>query len=128
MTTDAQVLARNFSDDLSMDSFPGEIVQFVRSPRVETARHLPIKPSCLCMMVKCCSGERSFSKLALIKNDLRSTMRHDQPSSLCLLSIDSELLNNLNFEEVVQNKNQNQNRFLFRLHVYMLMLQTIYNY
>ena len=23
---------------------------------------------------------------------------------------------------------QNQNRFLFRLHVYMLMLQTIYNY
>ena len=99
MTTDelrynAQVLARNYSDDLSMDTFPGEIVQFVAFAKrrdcttpADQAKmlcegdlidtfpnvHVALRMY-LCIMVTCCSGERSFSKLALIKNDLRSTM------------------------------------------------------
>ena len=118
----AQVLARNYSDDLSMDTFPGEIVQFVAFAKgrdcttpADQAKllcegdltdtfpnvHVALRMY-LCMMVTCCSGERSFSKLALIRNDLRSTMRHDRLSALCLLSIESELLRNMNFEEVVQ--------------------------
>ena len=55
----------------------------------------------LCMMASNCSGERSFSKLKRIKNELRSTMRQERVSKLSLMSIEHEILNNLDFEELI---------------------------
>lgn len=56
----------------------------------------------LCMFVTNCTGERSFSKLKLIKNYLRNTMGQDRLSSLTLLSIEHEKLRVLNFTDVIK--------------------------
>ena len=55
----------------------------------------------LCMMASNCSGERSFSKLKRIKNELRSTMGQERVSKLSLMSIEHEILNALDFEELI---------------------------
>ena len=41
----------------------------------------------LSMMVTNCSGERSFSKLALIKNHLRTSVTDERLIALCLLDV-----------------------------------------
>ena len=44
----------------------------------------------LCMMVTNCTGERSFSKMKLIKNYLRNTMAQERVHYLTLLSIEND--------------------------------------
>ena len=56
----------------------------------------------LCMFVTNCTGERSFSKLKLLKNYLRNTMWQDRLSSLTLLSIEHEKLRVLDFTDVIK--------------------------
>ena len=56
----------------------------------------------LSMMVTSCSGERSFSKLALIKNHMRSSMSHERLSALCLLDVESTFLRMMNFEDFIK--------------------------
>ncbi|KAK4300341.1 hypothetical protein Pmani_027458 [Petrolisthes manimaculis] len=56
----------------------------------------------LCMFVRNCTGERSFSKLKLLKNYLRNTMGQDRLSSLTLLSIGYEKLRVLDFTDVIK--------------------------
>ena len=46
----------------------------------------------LSMIVTSSSGERSFSKLALIKNYLTTMMTHGRLSALCLLDVESSVL------------------------------------
>ncbi len=53
----------------------------------------------ICVAVASC--ERSFSKLKLIKNYLRSTMGQSRLSNLAILSIESELAKSIDFDEVV---------------------------
>src|SRR6218665_2749244 len=53
----------------------------------------------ICMSVASC--ERSFSKLKLIKNYLRSAMGQSRLSNLAILSIESELAKSIDFDEVV---------------------------
>ena len=48
------------------------------------------------MPVSVAEGERSFSKLAIIKNHLRSPMGQDHLSSLVLLSCEHDLAKALN--------------------------------
>jgi len=55
----------------------------------------------LCLMISNCSGERSFSRMALVKNKLRSTMTDDPLSALELLSVESDCLDNVAFSEIV---------------------------
>ena len=57
----------------------------------------------LSMMVANCSGERSFSKLALIKNYLRTTMTHEKLSALCLMDVESSVLKTIQFEEFIKD-------------------------
>ncbi|XP_065645369.1 zinc finger MYM-type protein 1-like [Hydra vulgaris] len=45
--------------------------------------------------------ERSFSKLKLIKNYMRSTMGQERFSSLAIISIESEVANNIDFDDVI---------------------------
>jgi len=47
--------------------------------------------------------ERSFSKLKLIKNYLRSAMSQTRLTDLAVLAIDRELADGLNFDSVVSN-------------------------
>jgi hypothetical protein len=57
----------------------------------------------LSLMVTNCAGERSFSTLKRIKNNLRSTMGQTRLNSLAILCIESELLNEINVEEIIKN-------------------------
>ena len=56
----------------------------------------------LCLMVSNCSGERSFSQLKLIKNDLRSTMGQERLNALSLLCIENRLLQQLDVDSVIE--------------------------
>lgn len=47
------------------------------------------------------SGERSFSKLKLIKTYLRSTISQEQLNHLAKLSIENQLAKTINFDEVI---------------------------
>lgn len=54
------------------------------------------------MMTTNCTGERSFSKLKWIKNSHRSTISQDRLNSLALLCIESELLNTIDFNDIIK--------------------------
>lgn len=45
------------------------------------------------------TNERTFSKLKLIKNHLRSTTKHNRLDSLMILSIEKDLAEKLNFKK-----------------------------
>ena len=46
------------------------------------------------------TGERSFSKLKLIKTYLRNSLAQDKLSNLALLSIENNILKSLNTKEI----------------------------
>ncbi|ELU09940.1 hypothetical protein CAPTEDRAFT_144365, partial [Capitella teleta] len=46
----------------------------------------------LSMLVTNCSGERSFSTLKRVKNELRSTMGHQRLNNLSLMAIEHEVM------------------------------------
>jgi len=50
-----------------------------------------------------CSSERSFSKLSLIKNRLRSSLGEEKLNALLLLSIENDLTKSLSFEDIVED-------------------------
>ncbi|KAL4134847.1 hypothetical protein QTP88_006548 [Uroleucon formosanum] len=56
----------------------------------------------LTIPVTVASGERSFSKLKLIKTYLRSSMTDDRLSSLAILSIENDLAQKVNYEEAIK--------------------------
>lgn len=57
----------------------------------------------LTLPVTVASGERSFSKLKLIKTYLRSTMVQDRLSGLAMIAIEHELAEQLNDVDVVKD-------------------------
>jgi hypothetical protein len=65
-------------------------------PKVDTAFRLY-----LTLPVAKTEGERSFSVLKRVKNQLRSTVGQDKLCDLSLLTIEADLINNINFENVV---------------------------
>ena len=48
-----------------------------------------------------CEGERSFSALARVKNKLRSSLGQDKLSALAMLTIESELVGSIDFNEAI---------------------------
>jgi len=57
----------------------------------------------LCMMVSNCSGERSFSKLKIIKNRLRRTLDQEKLNWLSLMSIESDVLRSIDFRDIIKD-------------------------
>ena len=58
------------------------------------------------MCVSIASYERSFSKLKLIKTNLRLTMNQVRLTSLATLSIERKLTEGMNFDEVMKDLRQ----------------------
>ena len=93
----------------------------------------------LSMMVSNCSGERSFSKLKLLKIHLRSCMTQERLNSLSLLNIETNVLRSIDmsslfndlrlknsvsitFIENLQSENIHVN---YRLHSLLAMLNVL---
>ena len=55
----------------------------------------------LSMMCSNCSGEKSFSKLNLIKNHLRSTIKDDRLSVLSTMNVEAKVLNMIEFDDIL---------------------------
>src|SRR6218665_806201 len=55
----------------------------------------------LVLMISNCSAERSFLKMKLIKNRLRTSMCNDQLSHVALMSVEVDILRQINFEDLV---------------------------
>lgn len=57
----------------------------------------------LSMMVTNCSGERSFSKLLLIKNRLRSSLVQEKLNHLTMMSIENEIMRNMDTSSLIND-------------------------
>ncbi|ELT95938.1 hypothetical protein CAPTEDRAFT_92122, partial [Capitella teleta] len=64
----------------------------------------------LSLMVTACSGERSFSKVSLIKNYLRTRTANERLSALCLLNVESEMARDLSTDTLVTKFTQAKRR------------------
>ena len=69
---------------------------------------VPLFPNCCVALRIFCSipatvaeAERSFSKLNIIKNYLRSTMTQERLTTLAMLSIENQLAQTLNFDDII---------------------------
>lgn len=56
----------------------------------------------LTMPVTYASEERSFSKLGLLKNRFRSSMHEDRVSNLTLMSTEHDILQDLDFKDIIK--------------------------
>ena len=57
----------------------------------------------LCLMVSNCTSERSCSNLRRIKDEARTNMKQDRLSMLSLMSIESKILPELNFSDIIRD-------------------------
>ncbi|CAH0403834.1 unnamed protein product [Chilo suppressalis] len=57
----------------------------------------------LCTPATNCSGERSFSCLKRVKNYLRSTLSQEKLNALALLCIESELMNKITYDDIIDD-------------------------
>ena len=57
----------------------------------------------LVLMISNCTGERSFSKLKIIENRLRTSSRQDRLSDLAMMSIENDILREINFQETISD-------------------------
>ena len=86
--------------ELSMYLLLHELQLTQTFPNVEIMLRWPIY---LSMMVSNCSGERTFSKLGIIKNVLRSTIGQGRLNMLSLMSIERDILRDLDFDDVIDD-------------------------
>ena len=59
-----------------------------------------------------CEGERSFSTLSRVKNDLRTTMTQQRLKALslmCKLCIESEVLQSVDFDDIINDFDKTKN-------------------
>ena len=57
----------------------------------------------LSLMISNCSGERSFSKLKLIKNQLQSSMTQKRLNNFTRLSVEHDLLRNIGLSSLIND-------------------------
>ena len=55
----------------------------------------------LTLMVTNCSGERSFSQLKRIKNELEPSVAQERLGSLSLMCIECDILRELKFDDII---------------------------
>ena len=57
----------------------------------------------LCLMISDCSGERSFSVLKRVKNQLCSSISEKRLNSLALLCIENKLLEKIDTDDIIKS-------------------------
>ena len=121
----AKLLTSAYSNDVSSD-FPNQLFSFRSIMKAELEKLSTIRQIAELLIVKhssimtsvpdivtvfkifltipvtVASAERSFSKLKLIKNYLRSTMSQERVSALSILGIENERARSLNLKDIVK--------------------------
>ena len=64
----------------------------------------------LSLMISNVTGERSFSKLKLIKNNSRSTMGQNKLVSLSRMSIESDVMRSIDFSVIINDFSRRKTR------------------
>lgn len=84
---------------------PRDALQFIVENKLQSM--MPDVVTCymlfLTLPVTVASCERSFSKLRMVKNYLRSSCGQDRLSGLALLSIESKVARSLNLDDLIKN-------------------------
>lgn len=93
-----------------------EILQFVKAadcyPNASVAYRI-----LLTIPVTVASAERSFSKLKLLKNYLRSTMSQERLNGLAMCTIEKDILDDINLDTVLEDfASRNAHRRFFTRH------------
>ncbi|XP_076812876.1 zinc finger MYM-type protein 1-like [Clavelina lepadiformis] len=88
----------NESAELTMYKLLSSLNLSQTFPNVEIALRIY-----LCLMVSNASGERSFSKLGIVKGELRSSMREERLNMLALMSIEHEVLSSLDCTDMIED-------------------------
>ncbi|KAG2597559.1 hypothetical protein PVAP13_5KG132507 [Panicum virgatum] len=129
-TTFAEVFSHDNSSDVDLDDFFSElkvlqvtlpdgfmsaleILQFVTTvdcyPNVSIAYRI-----LLTVPVTVASAERSFSKLKLLRNCLRTTMLQERLNGLTMCSIEKDILDNLDLDTIINDfASRNARRIFF---------------
>ena len=100
-----QTQSQGLTEEQSISLSYGDVYQIICKEKICTAflNVEAISKLFLSLMVTNCSGERSFSRLKSIKNELRSTMSQERLSALSILCIESDKLKQINFDEFLQD-------------------------
>jgi hypothetical protein len=104
LTTEMLSLRRLLSDkNIPKTSRPIDVVDFVLKNELQEVFPNVITTYCLLLTipVSIASCERSFSKLKLIKNYIRSTMSQMRLTGLSLLSIEQEIARSLSLNNII---------------------------
>lgn len=72
------------------------------------------------------SAEFSFSRLKLIKNYLRSSISQKRFSSLAILSIESEVANSIDFDDVIKDLASKKARKIIKYYYWIVLLFNIH--
>ena len=73
----------------------------------------------LTILVTVASAERSFSKLKLIKSYLCSTMSQERLSNLAILSIEKDLVSNLEYKNLISDFASQKAKKIFFFNVFL---------
>lgn len=96
---------RSCGDQVKALKSPRDILQFIIANKLQST--LPDVVTCyilfLTLPVTVASCERSFSKLRIIKNYLRSSCGQERLSALALLSIESQIARALNMDDLIKD-------------------------
>ena len=121
----AKRLAQRYPNDLTEEQLEGELRHYAKFRQsmittenkalallngIYSRRAENLYPQiCICLRIflsipgSVASGERSFSKLALIKNCRRSAMKQERLTHLMILSIEHELAKSINLERIIDD-------------------------
>lgn len=113
---------QNYTSTEELPQSHADLYRIIHTEKIQTAfpNVEAILRLFLCLMVTNCSGERSFSKLKRIKNELRSTMSQDRLSALSILSIESDKIRDINFNELLDDFAMSKSRIFFLVLLWVL--------
>lgn len=99
--------------DLNLDREPQNLLKWLKKNPVVDSTFSNVSTALRLfstLPVTICEGERSFSKLSLIKNRFRSTMTQKRLNSLAVMSIENDVTSALTFDTIIEKFSQTKSR------------------
>lgn len=103
----------DFITHLKLDRDPQTLLKYLRKNPVVESTFANVSTALrlfLTLPVTVCEGERSFSKLSLIKNRFRSTMTQDRLNALSVMSIENDVTSSMTFDTIIERFSQTKSR------------------